>query len=191
MPARQGKSEEINKAHVKTNDLYKYYKKVYLQSFFKNKKIKVVNRKQYSEILYYYYRRCFEEMVLNNKTLKMTARLGSIKIFKREPFFFKTSDFDNIDLPIDYNATLKLWNQDEEAKANKQIVRHLNEHSDGYVYFYKWIKQNSNVTNKNWYKFKATRTNKLLLSSEVKKGNVECFKMITSNSFYNKKKKDD
>jgi hypothetical protein len=184
MPAREGKSAEINKADVKTDDLYKYYRKIYLPNLIRKNKPKAVTRKQYSEILYYYYNKCIEQVVLKNKTLKFTARLGSIKIFKREPNVFQTGDLSKIDLPIDYDATLKLWNSDKEAAANRQFVRHLNEHSDGYIYFYKWVKQNANLKNKNWYKFRATRTHKELLSSEVKKGNVECFKMHTNYKNY-------
>jgi hypothetical protein len=183
MPARQGKSEEIYKSNFNTNDFYKFYKNEYLKSL--SKKRTPVDRSTYSKILLMYYSRCIEEVVLKNKTLRFTARLGSLKIFKREPEFFKTGDFENIDLPIDYNATLKLWSEDKEAEKNKTIVRHLNENSDGYVYFYKWFKKFCKVKNNKWYKFRATRTNKLFLSHQAKKNNVECFTMITK--YYDKR----
>lgn len=174
MPARQGKSFEINRADYKIDDFYKFYRTVYI----KNKKSKGVLRKDFSKILYMYYSRCVEEVVLKNKTLRFSSNLGYLKIFKYLPSFYKTGDLNNIDLPIDFNATLLLWKNDKEAEKNKQIVRHLNDNSNGYTFFYKWVKHTAKLKNKGWYNFKATRTNKLLLSKEIKKGNVECFKLI-------------
>jgi len=176
MPARQGKSKEINKADYKTDDLYKFYKNEH--KIKKTKSSKAVSRVLFSKILYTYYQKCIEEVILKNKALQFGYNLGMLKVFKREPNFFKTGDLNKIDLPIDYNATLKFWSENKEAEKNKQIIRHLNDHSDGYIYFYKWVKFHAKLKNKGWYAFKATRTNKLLLSSEVKKQNVECFKLI-------------
>jgi len=175
MPARQGKSEEIYKTDFVMNDFYKSYRQNS-----KKDKLKLVNRKQFAQIVYTYYEKAIRDLVLKNKSIQFGSRLGSLKVFKRQPSFFTTGDFDKIDLPIDYNATLKLWESDIEAKETKIIIRHTNDNSDGFIYFYKWYKKFAKVKNQNWYKFRATRTNKLFLSHEVKNNNVECFTMITS-----------
>ena len=58
---------------------------------------------------------------------------------------------------VDWGETRKLWNRDEQAKLNKQLVFHFNEHSNGIYYEIVWSKNKVPLRNKNNYIFKACR----------------------------------
>ena len=70
----------------------------------------------------------------------------------------------------DWAETKKLWEEDAEAKANKQLVYHFNENTNGVRYKFSWIKSRVLVSNKTFYNLIMTRQNKRDLSQEIKNG---------------------
>ena len=70
--------------------------------------------------------------------------------------------------PVDYKATKELWTRNEEAREKKKLVRHLNEHTDGYRYRFFWDKTTNNLKGKSLYQFVALRKFSRLLSTELK-----------------------
>lgn len=73
-------------------------------------------------------------------------------------------------LAPDWANTKKLWEEDEEAKKNKQLVYHFNEHTDGIRYRFFWSKARAVVANKTLYNLKLTRNNKRTLSKLIEEG---------------------
>ena len=73
-------------------------------------------------------------------------------------------------LAPDWANTKKLWEEDPEAKKNKQLVYHFNEHTDNVRYRFFWSKARALVSNKTLYNIKMTRSNKRTLSRLVKQG---------------------
>lgn len=68
----------------------------------------------------------------------------------------KTKDGDR--KMVDFGMTRKLG----------KTIYHLNRHSRGYHYKWKWSKLGYNIKNKSKYAFKPTRTNSRLLAVRVK-----------------------
>lgn len=70
----------------------------------------------------------------------------------------------------DWKSTKELWENNPEAKANKQLVYHFNEETNGVRYKFFWAKKNVAMTNKTLYTLKLARNNKRLLSRLIKEG---------------------
>lgn len=70
----------------------------------------------------------------------------------------------------DWVNTKKLWESSKEAKERKQLVYHLNEHTNGVRYKIFWSRKNNPIKNKSLYSLIFTRTNKRILHTLLKKG---------------------
>lgn len=73
-------------------------------------------------------------------------------------------------LAPDWVKTKELWEEDSQAKLEKQLVYHFNENTNGIRYKYSWSKNRVLVTNKTLYNLKMTRENKRALSKLVTEG---------------------
>lgn len=60
----------------------------------------------------------------------------------------------------DWKATNKLWATDSIAKEQDKRIYHLNEHTNGIRYSFKWFMQGMNVANKNLYFLRFCKPNK-------------------------------
>lgn len=81
---------------------------------------------------------------------------------------------------INWKATKEYWEKNEEAKNNKTLIKHLNEHSDFKIYSIKWNKStirnpqngisstDGYYRNKLFYKFINTRGNKRMMAKIIK-----------------------
>ena len=59
--------------------------------------------------------------------------------------------------PIDHKATKDLWASDPIAKANKQLIRHLNDTTDGFIGHIIWDKMTCKLTNQLYFVFRPSR----------------------------------
>lgn len=106
-------------------------------------------------------------MIEKNQFLKLPYKLGTIGIFKYKPKL-KVLPNGRLNLPIDMNATMKLWKDDPQAKENKKFVYHRNLHSGGYVAFFKWMKSGAKVKNIMGYDFNPVKGVKRALTKVMK-----------------------
>ncbi len=60
--------------------------------------------------------------------------------------------------PIDWKATKELWEENEEAKDKKILIRFLNNHTSKYIFRIKALKNGNYYLNKKLYRFKACRS---------------------------------
>lgn len=102
---------------------YKNYKKRYPETN--------LSRKEYAEILEEYMKEA-RDYILDGGEFKIPYRLGTLRTIKVKGDLNK--------LKVDWGETNKLWARDEEARENKQLVYHLNEHSGGDYYKIHWVK---------------------------------------------------
>jgi len=90
------------------------------------------------------------------------CNLGSLKIIKFKNKFKFNSNGEMIKgkLYPNWKATNELWAKNPEAKAQKKLIYHVNEHSEGYQH--KWCYDNyrNKSINKTAYNFIAVRSNK-------------------------------
>lgn len=176
----KGKQKEKIKVDIGMAEFYKHY----CYSTFKEKtgnKIVVhhqsiynVSRGTYGEVLDYIHTRITDEIMLDNFEYKLPARMGVICIRKKKPKF-TYDEYGNLinNMPIDWKATKELWEEDPESKEQKKLVRHLNEHTNGYVPFWHFEIKSATFKFKSAYKFKATRTLNRELSKVLKDPNVK------------------
>ena len=93
----------------------------------------------------------------------------------------KDNKLDTSNLIPDWKATKLLWMENPMARENKKLIFHMNEHTEGYWFRFKWDKSIANFRNKIAYSFVPTRNNKKKLIERVeymltrifKKWNVE------------------
>jgi hypothetical protein len=149
-------------------DFYKYYlstlDKYELESSYN------LSKKDYSKYLSELNERAMETAIHGN-VVRFPARMGDLLIKKslKKARLNPDGTLDKTSVAIDYGSTNKLWKSDEEAKANKTLVFHSNEHSDKYIFKWVWDKTIANFKNKSGYKFIAVRKAKRSLAKEVKK----------------------
>ena len=99
----------------------------------------------------------------------MPYRLGLLGIRKKKltPWINKEGELVN-PLPIDWKATMDLWEVDEEAKRLKKRVRHYNEHTKGFIAQWYYSTTKATYQWKSAYSFIPCRTAKLDLSKILK-----------------------
>lgn len=108
--------------------------------------------------------------VFNGNEVVLPSRLGTLSIKgKKVDIKFDEKGRLKGHAP-DYQATKELWEKCPECKENKQMVFHLNEHTNGIRYKFFWSKNRVLVENKTFYNMIFTRTNKRLLSKLIKDG---------------------
>ena len=101
--------------------------------------------------------------------ITIPERLGKLNIFGKK-VKIKVENGEIKGLAPDWVKTKQLWDSDEEAKKNKQLVYHFNEETNGVRYKFSWSKNRVLVSNKTLYNLRMTRTNKRELSSLIKQG---------------------
>lgn len=105
------------------------------------------------------------------KSINLPHRMGTLELRKR-PSRVQIVDGKLVtNLPIDWDATLKLWCEDEESYNNKTLVRIENEE----VFKVYYDKRSANYNNKSFYEFRPHRELKRKLSKSAKEGILDAF----------------
>lgn len=112
-------------------------------------------------------------MIFDKREFFIPANLGGWRIKRRKTKFRldKNGDLKTTHLPVDYQATKALWNNDPKAKKDKRLVFIFNDHTDGYRFKFWWDKRTSRVRNQSAYYIKPSRANSRLLAKAVKDPN--------------------
>lgn len=169
----------IHKKHNIRNSLgvydgYKYYRKI------KPKDKKYI----LTESLYFAIIRqvntILADNIANGIEVKLPCRMGTIEIRKYEKSI-KLDDEGNIktNLPIDWDNTLKLWYEDEEAYKNKTLLR-LDEQE---MYKILYNKENANFNNRAFYDITFNRELKHKLKHNIKKGIIDALLLGRRNKY--------
>lgn len=176
MPARKGKSKEKVKIDIHTEDFFNYYKKY---TFDGNSESKFfLTPKQYGAFIKTVFDELTDKIIYENYEFKVPYKMGTICIRKYQKKIKIVDGKVQNNFPVDWNETLKLWERDEEAKRKKVLVKHLNKHSDGFIYKWQWIRNRADIPNRHYWYFRPTRTNKLKLKSAINKGMVDFYNLF-------------
>ena len=110
------------------------------------------------------------ELLLGNKVI-LPNKMGTLEIRKSKTSikFVNGKLYNN--LPIDWDKTLKLWCEDEEALKNKTLVK-IQEKE---VFRVHYNKTRANYNNKSLYKFKVNRDLKKRLKDSIKNGLIDAY----------------
>lgn len=138
-----------------TVDCYKFYN----NSIDSNKLYKV-DYKIYKRVLSDYFKEVMRSIIYDGIIFHMPLRLGYIRVTKRKITVDKLNRFG-----INWVETVK----------HKKVIYHLNQHSKGYVYRFKWDKENCYIPNLYFYKFVPSRSNKRTLAHVIKDNKVDYY----------------
>ncbi len=109
------------------------------------------------------------ELVFEGHQVKLLARTGSIYIRgKKEKPRIKDGKIEG--LAPDWVKTKKLWESNPEAKEQKRLVYHTNEHTHGIRYKIMWSKKDIATENASFYALKFSWDNKRTVNKLLLEG---------------------
>jgi hypothetical protein len=165
---KRGKRRFI--ADYKFEEIYSFYKEMYKDEALSKEVVHEIYKKLFPEIV--------KLMVFENLDYRMPARLGSIRVRKKEvgPKIDKNGNLDTRNLSIDFKATKKLWEKLYPGKTaeeinlieGKPIIRETNDYNGGYRLHWYWDKLTSNLLNQSAFYINMTRGSDEILSRGAK-----------------------
>lgn len=109
---------------------------------------------------------------LHGNDIKLPHRMGRIELRKYDVRVSFDGEKVKTNLPIDWDRTLKLWYEDEEAYENKTLVK-VEEKEIFKVYY---NRQLADYNNQSFYEFNVNRELKKRLKQRIKEGKIDAFK---------------
>lgn len=110
---------------------------------------------------------------LRGQDIKLPHRMGQLELRKYDVRFSIEDGKVKTNLPIDWDRTLKLWYEDEEAYKERTLVKV--EEKEIYKVYYN--KQLANYQNMVFYEFKVNRGLKKSIKQRIKEGKLDAFKI--------------
>lgn len=109
---------------------------------------------------------------LHGNDIKLPHRMGRIELRKYDVRVSFDGEKVKTNLPIDWDRTLKLWYEDEEAYENKTLVKA--EEKEIFKVYYN--RQLADYNNQSFYEFNVNRELKKRLKQRIKEGKIDAFK---------------
>lgn len=113
------------------------------------------------------------ETILSGGDIVLPHRLGTIELRKYDTRISICNGKLVTNLPIDWDRTLKLWSEDEEAYKERTLVKM--EEQEVFKVFYN--KRMANYENKSFMQFEVNRDLKRRLKQRIKSGAVDAFRL--------------
>lgn len=155
----KSRKHKFNPGYI-TRDYYTYFKK-----FNKN-----LTETQFTSALRALFKILFNNLI-SGKDAKLGANLGRLELVKKP----KRVNFINgkikTNLPVDWNATLKLWYSDKSCREKKTLVRCDNEN----IFKIRYSKHNVQFNNKKFMLFRTSRNLKNALKHAIIENNLDSF----------------
>ena len=114
------------------------------------------------------------EELVNGNDIIFPNRMGKLELRKRNslPIIDKNGNL-KVTYAIDWDSTLKLWYEDEEAFNNKTLVN-LPEKN---IFRVKYNKDTANYENKSFMEFQVNRDIKTRLKQKIKNNEIDAFNL--------------
>ena len=114
------------------------------------------------------------EELVNGNDITFPNRMGKLELRKRNslPIIDKNGNL-KVTYAIDWDSTLKLWYEDEEAFNNKTLVK-IPERS---IFRVKYNKDTANYNNKSFMEFQVNRDIKTRLKQKIKNNEIDAFNL--------------
>lgn len=113
------------------------------------------------------------ETLLSGRDINLPHRMGSIELRKYDARITFNGGKVVTNLPIDWDRTLKLWSEDEEAYKERILIKM--EEKELFKVFYN--KRTANYENKSFYTFEVNRDLKRRLKQKIKDKAIDAFKL--------------
>ena len=114
------------------------------------------------------------ENLINGNYVIFPNRMGKLELRKRNalPIIDKNGNL-KVTYAIDWDNTLKLWYEDEEAFNNKTLVRFPERN----IFRIKYNKNTANYNNKSFMEFQVNRNIKVRLKQKIKNNEIDAFNL--------------
>ena len=110
--------------------------------------------------------------LIEGKDVILPEKMGRLELRKTASKISFVDGKIKTNLPVNWEATLKLWYDDPVSKNKKRLVRHENVDT----FKIRYDKVNANYNNKSFYEFSINRVIKLGLKKNIKLNKIEAFK---------------
>lgn len=111
------------------------------------------------------------DALIHGHDIELPCRMGTIEVRKYDARVSIEDGKVKTNLPIDWDRTLKLWSEDEEAYKERTLIKM--EEKEIFSIFYNRTK--ANYRNKSFYEFRPNRQLKLMLKRNIKAGRLDAF----------------
>ena len=129
-----------------------------------------LTRGQFGKVIRYI-DRYYKEELASGRNIKLPCGMGILSLRKTRRGIKQVNGKITTTYPVDWDATLKLWYEDQEAREKKQLVKSLTDTVFRVVY----PPKNRKYINSKHYGFMPGRGLKIRLKEKVKEGNVDAF----------------
>lgn len=113
------------------------------------------------------------DLLSKGHDINLPCQMGRLEIRKYDARITLQGDKVVTNLPIDWDRTLKLWSEDEEAYQKRTLIKR--EEKEIFKVYYNRGK--ANYTNKGFFAFDVNRELKKKLKKNIKEGLVDAYKL--------------
>lgn len=109
--------------------------------------------------------------LLKGNDIVFPNKMGRLEVRKFEPIIRFDDNKLTVRLPIDWDRTLKLWSEDEEAYKERTLVKM----EEKEIFKVCYNKTRAGFQNKGFYQLQINRDLKIALKKKIKLGNFDAF----------------
>lgn len=109
--------------------------------------------------------------LLKGNDIVFPSKMGRLEVRKFEPIIRFDNNKLTVRLPIDWDRTLKLWSEDEEAYKERTLVKM----EEKEIFKVCYNKTRADFQNKGFYQLQINRDLKIALKKKIKLGNFDAF----------------
>lgn len=113
------------------------------------------------------------DLLSKGHDVNLPCQMGRLEIRKYDAKITIREGKIVTNLPIDWDKTLKLWSEDEEAYQKRTLIKR--EEKEIFKVYYNRGK--ANYTNKSFFAFDVNRELKKKLKKNVKEGRIDAYKL--------------
>ena len=157
-------------------------KKVYSQFLDENPKAGISYTVYKSALIYM--NTMYGELFMRESPVKLPSYLGYAGAVKSKPYVLKEAT-ERLDIPMHITEPSKHRIDYRTTKDTEKLTVFTNEHSDGWGYYFIWVKKEANLALRSIWKMKMCRNAKRKFAQYIK-GKEEFVKAIPESSVLNK-----
>ena len=109
--------------------------------------------------------------LLKGNDIVFPNKMGRLEVRKFKPIIRLDNNKLTVRLPIDWDRTLKLWSEDEEAYKERTLVKM----EEKEIFKVCYNKTRADFPNKGFYQLQINRDLKIALKKKIKLGNFDAF----------------
>ena len=113
------------------------------------------------------------EHLSKGEDIQLPCYRGTLELRKNKPYIKIKDNKIKTDLPINWDKTLQLWEQNQEAYNNRQLIRQ----EEKEIFKFKYNKRNARYNNQCFFDFQVNREIKKKLKLHIKEGSIDAFNL--------------